>query len=231
MAFLQKSSMTNSLLPEAFFHLEQFAHRNLFDGCVFVWEALERLSAYIKAQKLGKIEVDIPSSVHLINPETISIGSGTVIEPGAYIQGPCIIGNNCQIRHGAYIRGDVIAGEACVIGHNTEIKHSILLDRASAAHFNYVGDSILGNGVNLGAGVKCANLRLDHSPISIVFEGKTYKTGLKKLGAIIGDGSQLGCNSVTNPGLLMGRQSLAYPCINVHGYIPERGRAKGAIKQ
>ena len=223
--------MPNRLKAETFFQLEHFAHRKLFEGCTFVWEALERLSDYLKGQKLGKIEVDIPSSVHLIHPELISIGSGTVVEPGAYIQGPCIIGSNCQIRHGAYIRGDLIVGEACVIGHNTEIKHSILLDRASAAHFNYVGDSILGNGVNLGAGVKCANLKLDHSPISIFFDGKRYDTGLKKLGAIIGDGAQLGCNSVTNPGLLMGRQAMVYPCVNVHGYIPEKGREKGAVKQ
>lgn len=222
--------MSHLASPSTFFILEHFAHAELFEGCAYVWEALERLSDYLKKQKLGKIEVEIPSSVHLVNPELISIGSGTVVEPGAYIQGPCIIGNNCQVRHGAYIRGDVIAGEACVIGHDTEIKHSILLDRANAAHFNYVGDSILGNGVNLGAGVKCANLKLDHSPVSVVVQGERYKTELKKLGAIIGDGAQLGCNSVTNPGTLIGRGAIVYPCVNVQGFVPEKGRAKGLQK-
>ncbi len=218
--------MSNPLSPSAFFLLEHFAHSSLFDGCTYVWEALERLVPYLKQQKLGKIEVDIPSSAHLINPSLISIGKGTVVEPGAYIQGPCIIGDNCQIRHCAYIRGDVIAGEACVIGHSTEVKHSILLDRASAGHFNYVGDSILGNGVNLGAGVKCANLKLDHSPVTVFMGGERYKTNLRKMGAVIGDGAQLGCNCVTNPGTLMGRNTLAYPCVNVKGYLPEKERVK-----
>lgn len=218
--------MSQLVSPTAFFILGHFTHAELFEGCTYVWEALERLSDYLKKQKLGKIEVEIPSSVHVVNPELISIGRGTVVEPGAYIQGPCIIGNNCQIRHGAYIRGHVIAGEACVIGHDTEIKHSILLDRVNAAHFNYVGDSILGNGVNLGAGVKCANLKLDHSPVTVVVQGERYKTGLKKLGAILGDGAQLGCNSVTNPGTLMGRGAIAYPCVNVQGFIPASGKAK-----
>ncbi len=218
--------MSQLASPAAFFILEHFAHAELFDGCTYVWEALKHLCDYLRKQKLGKIEVEIPTSVHLVNPELISIGRGTVVEPGAYIQGPCIIGNNCQVRHGAYIRGDLIAGEACVIGHDTEIKHSILLDRANAAHFNYVGDSILGNGVNLGAGVKCANLKLDRSLITVVVQGKRYKTGLKKLGAIIGDGAQLGCNSVTNPGTLMGRGAIAYPCVNVRGFIPDRGKVR-----
>ena len=106
--------MSSALSPSSFFILEQFTHAALFDGCVYVWETLERLSAYLKEQKLGKIEVDLPSSVHLVNPSLISIGSGTVVEPGAYIQGPCIIGNNCQIRHGAYIRGDLISQEKLV---------------------------------------------------------------------------------------------------------------------
>ncbi len=222
--------MSQLVSPSAFFMLEHFAHPELFDRCSYVWEALERLSDYLKKQKLGKIEVDIPPSAHLVNPELISIGCGTVVEPGAYIQGPCIIGNNCQVRHGAYIRGDVIAGEACVIGHDTEMKHSILLDRVSAAHFNYVGDSILGNGVNLGAGVKCANLKLDHSPVTVIVRGKPYRTGLKKFGAIIGDGAKLGCNCVTNPGTLMGRGAISYPCVNLHGFIPERGKARPYFK-
>src|SRR6267154_3568005 len=153
------------LTPNQFFTLEEYSHVLLFEGCQYPWQALEGLKNYLASLKLGNIETDVPSSAYLIHPELISIGPGTVIEPGAYIEGPCIIGKQCVIRHGAYIRGDVVTGDSCVIGHDTEVKHSIFFNSTSAAHFNYVGDSILGNRVNLGAGVKCANLRLDHQPI------------------------------------------------------------------
>jgi len=205
-----------------FFSLEAYFHRELFEGTSYVWEALHRLTSYLQEQELGKIEVKIPAGAHLINPELISIGEGTIIEPGAYIEGPAIIGPYNQIRHGAYIRGSVISGERCVIGHATEIKHSILLDRACAAHFNYVGDSILGNDVNLGAGAKLANFRLDHKEVFVLIQGQKISTGLKKMGAIVGDGAQLGCNVVANPGTLIGPKAFCYPCINVKGIIPSR---------
>lgn len=209
----------NQFQPEYFFDLSAFAHAELFQGCLYVWEVLSRIQAYLKKIPLGKIEVDVPQGTYLINPELISIGKGTVLEPGAYIKGPCLIGENCQVRHGAYIRGNFIAGNGCVIGHDTEIKNSILLNKAQAAHFAYLGDSILGNRVNLGAGTKCANLKLDHKNITIRFEDQTIDTGLKKFGAIIGDDCQLGCNSVTNPGTLFGKQVFCYPCVNVGGVI------------
>lgn len=152
-----------------------------------------------------------------------------MIEPGVYIQGPCIIGKNCVIRHGAYIREGVICGDYCQIGHSAELKHSILLNHACATHFVYVGDSILGNEVNLGAGVKCANLRLDRSEVVVAWNGKRVKTGLKKLGAIVGDRVQIGCNCVLNPGTLIGKESFSHPLLNLSGYIPPRSQmsAKG----
>jgi NDP-sugar pyrophosphorylase family protein len=209
--------MVIELSSHHYFALEDFAHSKLFEGIEFVWEALKRLDVYL--QKPGKIEIEIPSTAYLIYPELISIGPETVIEPGAYIQGPAIIGPKNTIRHGAYIRGGVVTGEGCVIGHATEVKHSILLNRAHAAHFNYVGDSILGNDVNLGAGVKLANFRLDHRDVNVVFQGKKFTTGLKKLGAVLGDGVQIGCNVVASPGTLIGPQSVCYPCLNVTGII------------
>jgi NDP-sugar pyrophosphorylase family protein len=209
-----------SLKAGDFFSLEGFEHRKLFEGTEYAWEALERLEEYLAGLKLGKIEVEIPEGVILVNRELISIGKGAVVEPGAYIQGPCVIGEGAQVRFGAYIRGFVVAGRCAVIGHATEVKHSIFLNEATAGHFNYVGDSILGNRVNLGAGVKCANLRLNHKPISIIHEGKVIQTKLKKLGAIIGDDAQLGCNAVTNPGTLIGPKSFCYPCLNVGGILP-----------
>jgi UDP-N-acetylglucosamine diphosphorylase / glucose-1-phosphate thymidylyltransferase / UDP-N-acetylgalactosamine diphosphorylase / glucosamine-1-phosphate N-acetyltransferase / galactosamine-1-phosphate N-acetyltransferase len=208
-----------ALEPDLFFDLSSFAHRDLFAGCRFVWEALSRIQSYLAQHTLGEIQVDIPPGAFLANPELISIGKGSVVEPGAYIQGPCLIGEGCTVRHGAYIRGQFIAGDGCVIGHTTEVKNTVFLNGAHAAHFAYVGDSILGNRVNLGAGTKCANLRLDGGQVVVHFEGKRYPTGLRKFGAIIGDDGQVGCNAVTNPGTLLGKGVFCCPCLNVSGVV------------
>lgn len=211
-----------------YFSLEAFQHRSLWKEGESVWSALLSINNYLKAQEF-LIEIEIPEGVYLQNAEKISIGKGTVIEPGVLIQGPCIIGKNCTIRHGAYIREEVIMGDGCQVGHSAEIKHSILLDRAAATHFVYAGDSILGNSVNLGAGVKCANLRFDRKEISIFFDGKKWRTGLKKLGAIIGDRTQIGCNCVLNPGCLVGKESFAHPLTSLRGVIATHSQidAKG----
>jgi hypothetical protein len=153
----------------------------------------------------------------------ISVGEGTVVEPGALIKGPTIIGNHTEVRQGAYIRGNCLIGNGCVVGHTTEVKTSIMLDGAKAGHFAYIGDSILGNDVNLGAGTKLANLKIVDVEMRLKVEGRTYNTGLKKLGAILGDGVETGCNSVTSPGTLLGKASLIYPCVNVPGgFYPSR---------
>lgn len=200
-----------------FFTLEKFEHSALFSESEPAWKALEKISAYLNSMTLGKIEARLEEGVFLINPETISIGEGSVVESGAYIRGPCLVGKDCQIRHGAYIRGNVITGNRCVIGHGTEIKNAIFLDEVQAGHFAYIGDSILGNRVNLGAGTKCANLRLDRRSVPIALEKMRIDSGLRKLGAVIGDGSQLGCNCVTNPGTIMGRSCLFRPCQSILG--------------
>lgn len=153
----------------------------------------------------------------------IYIGEGTVVEPGALIKGPSIIGNHTDVRQGAYVRGDCLIGDRCVVGHTTEVKHSIMLDDAKAGHFAYIGDSILGNHVNLGAGTKLANLKIADVEMKLRVEGKVYETGLRKLGAILGDYAETGCNSVTSPGTLLGKASLVYPCVNIPGgFYPER---------
>lgn len=203
------------LTPDLFFNLEAFCHQDLFLLDQPIWETLKNLKTYLNGLKLGAIECEIPDSVTLVNPESISIGKGSRVEPGSYIEGPCLIGENCDVRHGAYIRPYVLTGNECVIGHASEIKHSVLLNGAAAPHFNYVGDSILGNRVNMGAGVICANFRLDHGEIKVEAFGKVFKTGINKMGAIIGDGSQLGCNSVTNPGVLLRKRTFCRPCTSV----------------
>lgn len=216
--------------PVHFFDLENYEHKFLFMNIHFVWEALNKIKAYLAKSKLGSIQAKVHPGAYLINPESITIGANSIVEPGAYIKGPCYIGNDCTIRHGAYIRGDVITGNNCVLGHDTEIKNAIFLNNANAAHFAYVGDCIIGNNVNLGAGTKCANLRLDHEEIAI-FDGNEFvPTGLKKLGAILGDYTQIGCNSVTNPGTITGKNVKSYPCMNFGGYISSEKTIKPESK-
>lgn len=207
--------------PAQFFDLSEYEHKAVFAGCQSVWEVLERLEPYILSQQLGTISATLEPGVFLVNPELIVIGEGTVVESGAYIRGPCIIGKNCQIRHTAYLRGNILIGDRCVVGHTTELKHSIFLNRAKAGHFAFVGDSVLGNDVNLGAGVKCANLRLDGQSVTIHHQKERIATKLRKCGAFVGDGCQLGCNSVLNPGTLMGKRAQCFPCMNIGGVIAE----------
>lgn len=202
-------------LPKHFFDLQEFLHKDLFLLDKPVWETLKHLKQYLDGMTLGKIDCTIPEGAFLVNPNQISIGKGSQVEPGAYIEGPCALGEDNIVRHGAYVRPYVLTGDRCVIGHSTEVKHSIFLNGAQAPHFNYVGDSILGNGVNLGAGVICANFRLDHKEILIEIEEFRFKTGLRKLGAILGDGSQLGCNSVINPGALLRKKTFSRACSSI----------------
>jgi UDP-N-acetylglucosamine diphosphorylase / glucose-1-phosphate thymidylyltransferase / UDP-N-acetylgalactosamine diphosphorylase / glucosamine-1-phosphate N-acetyltransferase / galactosamine-1-phosphate N-acetyltransferase len=155
--------------------------------------------------------------------DRIIIGPGTIVEPGAFVRGPVVIGKNAEIRQGAYIRGDCLVGGGCVVGHTTELKGAILLDGAKAGHFAYIGDSILGKQVNLGAGTKLANLKMVPGSVTVTVDKKRYDTGRRKLGAILGDYTETGCNSVTSPGTCMGPHSLVYPCVAVPGgYYPAR---------
>jgi len=212
--------------PSSFFSLKRYAHASLWKEGQPVWAALAELENYFLRYGSYRIEIEIPPGVHLVRPEMISIGKGTILEPGVYIQGPCILGKECVIRHGAYLRGGVLAGDRCAVGHSAEIKHSILLDQVNATHFTYVGDSILGNGVNLGAGVKCANLRLDRKEISIKMGAGKVKTGLKKMGAILGDHCQIGCNCVLNPGTIIGPHTLSPALVSLSGTLPARAQVK-----
>lgn len=205
----------NRLTYELFFDLKTFEHQSLFEKGHPVWNALKNLKDYLESLTLGNIECDIPSSVILKNPDQISIGKGTVVEPGAYIQGPCVIGKNCEVRHGSYIRPYLLTGDECVIGHATETKHTIFLNGAKAPHFNYVGDTILGNDVNIGAGVICANFRLDKKSVPVRVWGMQFSSKLNKFGAIVGDHTQIGCNTVLNPGVLLRKRSLIRSCESI----------------
>jgi NDP-sugar pyrophosphorylase family protein len=153
----------------------------------------------------------------------IELGKNTVIEPGALLKDGCIIGNYTEVRQGAYLRGSCLVGNRCVVGHTTEMKNSVMIDDSKAGHFAYVGDSILGNKVNLGAGTKLANLKIVDSMIILKIEKQKYETGLRKFGAIIGDRSETGCNTVTVPGTILGSGSMVFPNTTVRsGYHPPR---------
>lgn len=210
--------------PSTFFDLKNYPHRDLFDGIEYVWEVLDRLEEFLFKNPLGKIDATIEQGAFLINPEEISIGKGSIVEAGAYIVGPCLIGDHCQIRNGAYLRGHILAGDHCIFGHTTEVKKSIFLSGVKAGHFSYIGDSILGNDVNLGAGTKCANLRLDEKMIRVKKGKEWIETNRRKLGAIVGDGVQTGCNSVLSPGTFMEKKSSCLPCVHVHGYVNAKER-------
>jgi UDP-N-acetylglucosamine diphosphorylase / glucose-1-phosphate thymidylyltransferase / UDP-N-acetylgalactosamine diphosphorylase / glucosamine-1-phosphate N-acetyltransferase / galactosamine-1-phosphate N-acetyltransferase len=175
----------------------------------------DTIQVFMKGELLESAAVILPGAF-LFN-DAIIIGPGTVVEPGAFIKGPVVVGDHTEIRQGAYIRGDCIVGNRCVVGHTTEMKGSILLDGAKAAHFAYVGDSILGRDVNLGAGTKLANLKMIPGSITVTAEKKRYDTGRRKLGAILGDHTETGCNSVTSPGTLMGPSSIVYSGVSVPG--------------
>ena len=143
--------------------------------------------------------------------DRIAIGKGVLIECGAMIKSPAVIGDFSEVRQGAYLRGYALTGKRCVLGHTTEIKHSIFLNDAKAGHFAYLGDSILGNNTNLGAGTKFANLRFLPGNLTIFHNGERIDTGRRKFGAILGDDAQTGCNSVTNPGTILGKGAILMP--------------------
>ena len=218
-SILKEKVMLNRFDPRVFFDTEKSSFQSLFNLKQPVWFALQQLKQYIDSQSLGMICIDISKDVFLVNPSLISIGEGTKIHPGAYIEGPCIIGKEVEIGHGAFIRPYNLIDDFCKIGHATEVKGSVLFPHAKAPHFNYVGDSILGCEVNLGAGVICANYKINKTEVAIHDNGQKTATGMKKFGAIIGDRASLGCNSVTNPGTLLKKEFWCVPCSNIKGVI------------
>ncbi|MGC8916662.1 MAG: glucose-1-phosphate thymidylyltransferase [Thermoanaerobaculum sp.] len=209
--------------PEAFFHLEGFPHRPVFPDGEPVWAALAfGLSRYLEAWKAWEIRSPVPEGVHILSGP-VFVAEDVEIEPGAVIRGPVILDRGCRIRTGAYLRGPVLCGEGAVIGAHSELKNAILLPGAHAPHQNYVGDSILGRNVNLGAGTILSNVKNVGGEIVLTVDGQTIPTGLRKLGAILGDGCKTGCNTVTNPGVLMGPGCITYPNATLRaGFYPPR---------
>tara|TARA_Y100000588_G_scaffold348803_2_gene398704 strand:+ start:30958 stop:31656 length:699 start_codon:yes stop_codon:yes gene_type:complete len=141
------------------------------------------------------------------------------------IAGPCYIGEGTEVRPGAYIRGNVIVGRECVLGNSCEYKNCLLMDRVETAHFNYIGDSVLGSNAHLGAGAVLSNLRLNKDEIRVTISGRRVSTGRRKLGALLGEGSQVGCNAVLQPGTILGKGSMVLPAVAFGGSLPENAIA------
>jgi UDP-N-acetylglucosamine diphosphorylase / glucose-1-phosphate thymidylyltransferase / UDP-N-acetylgalactosamine diphosphorylase / glucosamine-1-phosphate N-acetyltransferase / galactosamine-1-phosphate N-acetyltransferase len=182
------------------------------------WDWLGQIGAALAAAKFEPLGMSVPPGVHVEGK--VWLHPSVRLPAYATIIGPVWIGANTQIRPGAFIRGNVIAGEGGVLGNASEFKNCLLLDGVQAPHFNYVGDSILGNGAHLGAGVICSNLRLDQAEVTVRFDGRRVKTGLRKFGAVLGDRAEVGCNAVLNPGTLLGPRALVAPCTAFSGYLP-----------
>jgi UDP-N-acetylglucosamine diphosphorylase / glucose-1-phosphate thymidylyltransferase / UDP-N-acetylgalactosamine diphosphorylase / glucosamine-1-phosphate N-acetyltransferase / galactosamine-1-phosphate N-acetyltransferase len=210
--------------PLAYLDFQQTEHGALFNGVNNAWEILPKLADYLKEQ-LTPVNFGKKIGQPVIG-DRVFIGRDTIIEPGAYIKGPAWIGPNCQIRHGAYIRENVIIGAGSVIGNSSEIKNSFLFNGCQIPHFNYVGDSILGAKVHLAAGVIVSNLKLNGDVITLRIGGTVIDTGLRKFGALIGDGAEVGCNAVLNPGSVIGRRSLIYAGVSWRGILPADSIAK-----
>ena len=215
--------------PTDLFDLSQTEHAALFADCEHAWDALKKLKAYLRAQLRPGLHNRCEGRAFI--GEQVFIGEGTVVEDGVMIKGPAIIGRNCEIRHNAYIREDVIIGDGCVIGNSCEFKHSILFNEAKVPHFSYVGDSIFGHLAHLGAGVKISNVKLVPGHVTVEAGGKRLDTGLRKFGALLGDKTDIGCNSVLNPGSIIGRGSVVYPNTNWRGVLPPQSIAKNRAAQ
>lgn len=186
----------------------------LFEGKTYPWEVLENIGSFI--EELG---ATLPENEYRKVGRNIWIHRSARLAPSIALGGPAIIGPRVDVRHGAFIRGRVIVGEGAVVGNSCEIKNSILFDGVQVPHYNYVGDSILGYKAHMGAGAVTSNVKSTKTLVSVHAEEGDQETGLKKFGAMLGDGAEIGCNSVLNPGTVIGRNSIVYPLSCVRGCV------------
>lgn len=194
---------------------DQTIAKPLFEQVQYPWEVLCRLKDFIL--QLGPT---LPEDKYEQVEKDIWIAKNAVVAKSASLTGPLIICEKAEIRHCAFIRGNAIVGEYAVVGNSTELKGSILFNGVQVPHYNYIGDSVLGYKAHTGAGTITSNLKSDKKKISVNLAGEKLDTGLKKLGAILGDGVEVGCNSVLNPGAIVGRGSVIYPLSMVRGFVP-----------
>ncbi len=188
---------------------------DIFTGEKFAFNAIAKIKDFI-LQLTGRLDMNVFNDIG----NGVFVAKSASVASTADIIGPCIIDEGAQIRHCAFIRGNVVVGKNCVVGNSTELKNAILFDKVQVPHYNYVGDSILGYKSHLGAGAITSNVKSDKTDVSVCIDGKRYDTNLRKFGAIIGDGAEIGCGAVLNPGTIVGKNTNIYPLSMVRGYIP-----------
>lgn len=200
----------------------------LFEGIDYPWEVLPRIEAFI--MQLGPM---LPAEDFDKIGDNVWIAKSAKVAETASITGPCIVDENAQIRHCAFIRGNAIIGKGAVVGNSCEIKNSLLFDEVEVPHYNYVGDSVLGYKAHLGAGAITSNIKNDKKNVVIKFPLGEIETGLRKLGAVVGDNVQVGCNTVLNPGTVIGRNTRIYPLNSVRGWLDENSiyKKEGVVSE
>lgn len=209
---MKPADITTNIL---FKHIPDFM-QDLFADTEYPWEVLDNIGEYI-----AKVYSNVISLGYTEIKPGVLVGHSTVIAESAFIEAPAIIGHDCEIRHCAFIRGNVMTGNNCVIGNSTEVKNSVIFDNVQIPHFNYVGDTILGNGAHMGAGAVCSNVRQDKRNITVKTE-PPIATNRRKVGAIICDDVEIGCGAVINPGSVICHASRIYPLTSVRGVIEEK---------
>ena len=197
------------------FDLTKTIASGLFEGKTYPWEVLSEIKAYIL--KLGET---LPTDEYDHSEEGVWIAKDAKVFPSAYIGSPCIIDHGAEVRHCAFIRESAIVGKNAVVGNSVELKNVVLFDSVQVPHYNYVGDSVLGYKAHMGAGSITSNVKSDKSLVVIKQPGAPLETGRKKVGAMVGDCAEIGCNSVLNPGTVVGRNAQIYPVSCVRGFIP-----------
>jgi NDP-sugar pyrophosphorylase family protein len=215
--------MSEHLMIKSLFNLKETIAADVFNGCTYPWEVLSRIKAEIL-----RIGAGLSSEEYDKIGEDIWVAKSAKVAPTACINGPTIIGKDAEVRHCAYIRGSAIVGEGAVVGNSTELKNVILFNKVQVPHYNYVGDSILGYKAHMGAGSITSNVKSDKTLVSVRAGELVVETGLKKFGAILGDNVEVGCNSVLNPGTVIGRNANVYPLSMVRGFVPEASIYKRA---
>ena len=181
----------------------------------YPWEALPQIGDWIR-----EIQKGLSPEEYEIREGEVYIAKSAKIYPNTYIAGPTIIGPETEVRPGAFIRGNALVGKGCVVGNSTELKNVILFDGVQVPHYNYVGDSILGYKAHMGAGSITSNVKADKTPVCVKYNEASIATGFKKFGAMLGDSAEIGCNTVMNPGTVIGSHSNVYPVSMVRGYVP-----------
>lgn len=207
--------MKETITVSELYDLKETIAAELFEGATYPWELLPKIHDFIIA--LGE---RLPKELFEERGEHIWVAKSAKVAPTACLNGPLIIDEDAEVRHCAFVRGNAIVGKGAVVGNSTELKNVILFNKVQVPHYNYVGDSILGFKAHMGAGSITSNVKSDKTLVVVKGEGVSIETGLKKMGAMLGDNVEVGCNSVLNPGTVIGRNTNIYPTSMVRGVIP-----------